>query len=182
MSVKLHFDTAGNIENPTLVLAYKSGNKIGNIFNIDSLVFSEKMINDSSTFEFNVYKKIDDNIYRDWDKLTDFKLLWVPEWDKWFSLTVDTDSSNELVKKCEAISLGDAELSQIKLYNIEINTEDDIARDAYIPTVLYNPENKEGSLLDRIMEKTSYTIKHVDKSIASIQRTFKFDNKTLIKS
>lgn len=182
MGVKMHFDTAGNVENPTLVLAYKNGRKIGNIFNVDSLVFSDTL-NDGSTLSFQTHKQIDNNIYRDWDKLNDFKLLWIPEWDRWFSINVELDADDETIKKVEGKSLGESELSQTNLHGIEINTEADIARDDYtIPTTFYNPEHPEASLIDRILkDKAShYTLKHVDASIMDIQRTFSFDNTTIL--
>lgn len=136
--------------------------------------------NDSFQLEFQVNKIIDGIEYYLWDKLVDFKLVWCREWDVWFEMYVTVQDDNETVKNIECVSLGEAELSQVNLYNIEINTEDDIARDDYVPTVLYNEKNAEGSLLNRVMNKAPhYSIKHVDASIANIQRTFSFDGKSL---
>ena len=171
MSVKMHFDTAGNVENPTLVLAYKTGRKIGNIFNTDSLNFSDAL-NDGSTISFQTYKQMDGNIYNDWSKLNDFKLLWVPEWDRWFSINVSLDENDTSIKKVEGKSLGESELSQIILRKIEINTDADIAREDYsLPTVFYNIEHPEASLLDRLLKDkgSHYVIKHVDVSLINIQ-------------
>lgn len=182
MSVKMHFDTAGNVENPTLVLAYKNGRKIGNIFNTDSLNFSDAL-NDGSTISFQTYKQMDGNIYNDWSKLNDFKLLWIPEWDRWFSINVSLDENDTSIKKVEGKSLGESELSQIILRKIEINTEADIAREDYsIPTIFYNIEHPEASLLDRLLnEKGShYVIKHVDVSLINIQRIFSFDGTSIL--
>ena len=79
-----------------------------------------------------------------------------------------------------AKSLGEAELAQINLYNIEINTETDIEREDYKPTILFNETDKSASLLSRIMEKAPhYRIRHVDSSIAKIQRTFTFNNTSI---
>lgn len=115
-----------------------------------------------------------------WEQIKDFKLLWVREWDKWFELYVEIDESNDMVKNVSAKSLGEAELSQINLYGVEINTETDISRDDYVPTVLFNINKPNASLLSRIMEKAPhYNIKHVDNSIANIQRTFTFDGTTI---
>lgn len=49
--------------------------------------------------------------------------MWIPEWDMWFETYVEIDEENEDIKKVTGKSLGEAELSQIMLYNIEINTE-----------------------------------------------------------
>ena len=46
-----------------------------------------------------------------------------------------------------------------------------------MPTVLWNANNPQASLLSRITEKAPhYKIRHVDESIKRIQRTFTFDN------
>lgn len=115
-----------------------------------------------------------------WEQIVDFKLLWVREWNKWFEIYVETShESNGITKNVSAKSLGEAELSQINLYDVEINTEIDISRGNYEPTVLYS-ENPEKSLLTRIMDKAPhYTVKHVDRSIRDIQRTFTFNNKSI---
>lgn len=115
-----------------------------------------------------------------WKSITDFKLVWVKEWDRWFEIYVSIDEAESTIKNITAKSLGEAELSQVYLYNIQINTEDDIARDDYVATVLYNPNNKQGSLLHRITEKVPhYHIAGVDESIMNIQRTFTFDGKSI---
>lgn len=115
-----------------------------------------------------------------WEQIKDFKLLWVREWDKWFELYVEIDESNDMIKNVSAKALGEAELSQINLYGIEINTETDISRDDYEPTVLFNANNPNASLLSRIIEKAPhYNIKYVDNSITNVQRTFTFDGTTI---
>ncbi len=103
------------------------------------------------------------------------------EWNTWFEITVELDESNDVIKTVFATELEHAELGQIMLYNIEINTETDIAREDYKkPTVLFDETDPSISLLNRIMEKAPhYEITHVDSSIASIQRTFTFDDISL---
>jgi len=118
-----------------------------------------------------------------WEQIKDFKLCWVREWNSWFELKVDTTDGTGITKTVSATSLGEAELSQINLYNYEVNTETDIERDDYVPTVLFNENNPKASLLNRILEKAPhYTIAHVDFTIANIQRTFTFDNKSIYDS
>lgn len=179
MAIKIKFDSANKIQTPTFVLATRTGRKLGNIpaYNIS---FSDSL-NACSELFFKVNKVNNGIEYAHWDKLKDFRLVWCKDWDIWFEIYVEIDSTKGLVKNVSAKSLGEAELSQINLYDIEINTEDDIAREDYkIPTVLYNPEHPEASLLHRIMEKAPhYHIDHVDSSIANIQRTFSFNNTSL---
>lgn len=179
MAIKINFDPSKNPEPPTLVLAKRNGDKLG-MLPARSINISDSM-NDASEIVFNVYKYENGVKCNLWDDITDFKLVYCVEWNMWFEITVELDESIESVKTVSCTSLGHAELSQIMLYDIEINTEEDIARDEYeIPTVLYNPEHPEASLLNRIMEKAShYRIVHVDDTIADIQRMFSFDDTSL---
>ncbi len=167
---------------PTLVLMTKGGNKIGTL-PASSIVFRTSM-REYSEFSFDICKDKCADL-EVWDKLVDFKLLWAVEWNKLYELKINLKESTETVKSIEARSLGESELSQINLYNIEINTEADISRDDYKPTILYcaksdNNFSKYDSLLTRITEKVPhYEIKAVDASIANIQRTFTFDGKSI---
>ena len=176
--MKIKFDSTHNALTPTLVLATRNGDKLGvipaaNISAADSF-------NSNFDLQFNVNKFENGVRCHIWDDIVDFKLAWCREWDTWFELYVSVSDDNETVKTVTGVSLGEAELSQIMLYNIEINTEDDIARDDYKPTVLFDEENPSASLLHRIMEKAPhYTVTHVDTSIAKLQRTFTFDGTSL---
>lgn len=130
------------------------------------------------TLSFNVPEK--SNVTDFWDLIKDFKLVWAKEWNRWFEAAVEISESDSTRKNVTLTSLGEAELSQINLYDIEINTEDDIDRDDYVVTTLFNETNHKASLLHRILEKAPhYVINHVDSSIANIQRTFSFDNQSI---
>lgn len=179
MPLRINFDITNNPENPTFVLAHRNGRKLGEI-TAKNIVVKDSMTNHSE-ISFRVMKFIDNEKNVLWDKITNFKLLWHQEADLWFEIYVEIDESNETIKNVSCIQLGQAETSQIMLYDIEINTENDIARDDYVnPTILYDKDNPESSLLHRIMEKAQhYSILHVDNTIAKIQRTFTFDNISL---
>lgn len=184
MAVKLLFNPSGtgNIEpivkTPTLVIAKKSGEKLGAIPSTN--IRFECNLNSANTIDFKVYKTRNGVNFERWDEVKDFRLLWVKEWDMWFEMHIDTTQSNSLEKNVNCTAIGEAELSVIRLYNIEINTENDIDRADYVQTVLYNELNPDGSLLHRILEKAPhYTIKHVDESIANIQRMFTFDDTSI---
>lgn len=182
MAIKIDFDAAHNPQPPTLVLAKKNGDKLG-ILNAKEIELTDSM-NDKSEITFKVYKFIDGNKDCLWDEIVNFRLIYCVEWNQWFEITVETDETTETIKTVTCTELGCAELSQIMLYDIEINTEDDIARDDYkIPTILYNPEHPEASLLNRIIEKAPhYTIEHVDSTISKIQRTYSFDDVSIYDS
>lgn len=176
MSIKIKFDSAHNPEVPTLILAKKNGDKLGKI-DAKSIEVSDSL-NDASEISFNVYRYADGEECNLWNQITDFKLVYCVEWDMWFEITVETDESDETIKTVSCTQLGNAELSQIMLYDIEINTEDDIAREEYErPTVLFRTDYPDASLLHRIMDKADhYSIVHVDNTIAKIQRSFSFND------
>lgn len=179
MAIKIRFNVQNLPIEPTLILASRSGNKYGkiNVRNINLAGYLQQ----PDEFNFDVYKKLDDgSVDPLWDKIKDFRLIYCKEWDKWFQLTVDISESTEIVKTVSVKGLGEAELSQINLYGIQINTEEDIEREDYAPTVLYNPSNYDGSLLHRMLQKApNYTINHVDSTIAGLQRTFEFDSTSI---
>lgn len=179
MAVKINFDTNYNAEYPTIVLGTKGGRFLGAIPVCD-LQFEDNM-NSPSQMQFTVYKT--DTQDKIWNEIQNLRLIWVKEWNTWFEIEVEVKDEEGITKEVTATSLGEAELSQINLYNIEINTESDIARDDYTPTVLFNKQNPNSSLLHRIMEKIPhYSIGHVDESIAKIQRTFSFNDKSIYDS
>lgn len=178
MAVKIEFDKAGNIIYPPVVLMTRGGRVYG-VVSKHGVRFKDCM-EDASELYFSVDKGENPDLI--WKNLVDFKLLFVPEWKTLFECQIDLeDNVDEMVKNVTAKSLGESELSQINVYDLEINTEDDIARDDYKKTVLYNAEDPDASLLDRLLEKAPhYDIKHVDDRIASIQRSFSFNDKTIL--
>ena len=181
MAIKIDFDAAHNPQSPTIILAKKNGDKLGRIDAVE--IESIDSMNDAAEISFKVYKTVDENKNNLWDEIINFRLIYCLEWNQWFEITVETDEDTQTVKTVTGTNLGCAELSQIMLYDIEINTEDDIAREGYDkdhPTIFYNPDRPSSSLLHRLMEKAPhYTIGHVDSTIAKIQRTFSFDDKSI---
>ena len=180
MAVNIKFDLTGNPELPTIILANRNGNKLGQLqVNAESVDLSDKF-NDASEISFTVNKYIDEKPTPLWDKLVDFKLVYCKEWDLWFEIKVELDEETETVKTVFCTQLGQAELSQIMLYDIEINTEEDIARDDYKISILWDKNNPKSSILDRMLEKAPhYSIIHVDDTIKDIQRSFSFDSTSI---
>ena len=176
--MKLTFDSQHNPLPMTLVLAKKDGTKLGALPAHHLKVAAE--FNSVWNLEFSVYKKECVGKLDIWDDIVDFKLLWLKEFDLWFEIHVQTGDGNVCVKHVSAKSLGEAELSQTKVFNLEVNTETDIERDDYKPTVFYDTTDKSSSLLDRILSKAPhYSITVVQSSLRNIQRTFSFNGTSI---
>lgn len=180
MAINIKFDLSGNPEPPTIILANRNGNKLGQLkVNEDSVELSDKF-NDASELSFTVNKYTDGRLTPLWDKLVDFKLIYCKEWDLWLEAKVELDEKTESVKTVFCTQLGQAELSQIMLYDIEINTEEDIEREDYKISILYDENDPKSSILNRMLEKAPhYSILHVDDTIKNIQRSFSFDNTSI---
>lgn len=180
MAINLKFDLLGNPEPPSIVLASRNGNKFGQLdVNVESIDVLDKL-NGASELSFTLNKYIDGELTPYWDKVVDFKLIYCPEWDMWFEIKVELDEATETVKTVFGTQLGQAELSQIMLYNIEINTEADIERDDYKTSILCDENNPKSSILHRLLEKAPhYSIAYVDETIQRIQRQFSFDGTSI---
>ena len=180
MSMKIKFDTSGNPEIPVLVLSSQRGDNFGAIPYFTDLKITDNLKTASELY-FKVLKTYDKEEFRYWDEIHNFRLIYVPDWDKYFVITLEINESNSIEKVVTANSLQEVELGQLLLHNVEINTETDISREDYIRTVLYNSGEPKGSLLNRLIKDkaSNYTILHVDDSIKNIQRSFSFDDTSI---
>ena len=178
--VKLNFDVTKNVEDFTFVLSTRNFTHLGQLNTAVNVVY-KRNLNAANEIQLDVYKEWDGISCYVWDMIVALKLLYVPELDEYFEIDVPMDETDSDIKHISGVSLCEAELSQIMLYDVEINTESDILRDEYLkPTTFYNEKEPENSLLNRILEKAPhYRIGHVDESLCKIQRTFEFDNKSI---
>ena len=182
MAIDIKFDLVGNPEPPTIILANRNGNMLGQLkVNNKTIDLADNLV-EPSEFSFTLNKYIDNEITPLWDKVVDFKLVYCKEWDAWFEITVELDEATETVKTVLCTHLGHAELSQLMLYNIEINTEADIERDDYKVSILYDGEDSEASILNRLLKDKAphYQIAYVSPTIATLQRSFSFDGKSIL--
>ena len=113
MAMNIKFDLVGNPEPPTIILANRNGNKLGQLNVNEKTIDLTGRLNDASEFTFTLNKYIDDELNNLWDKVIDFKLVYCKEWDAWFEITVELDEATETVKTVFCTQLGQAELSQI---------------------------------------------------------------------
>lgn len=180
MSMKINFDTSGNPEIPVLVLTSQRGDNFGVIPYFTNLKIADNLKTASELY-FKVPKTSNGEKFKCWDEIHNFRLIYVPDWDKYFVITLEINESNSIEKVITAYLLQEVELGQLLLHNIEINTETDISREDYIRTVLYNSGEPKGSLLNRLIKDkaSNYTILHVDDSIKNIQRSFSFDDTSI---
>ncbi len=180
MSFKLNlFDEP---EYPAIILSTKYHKHLGAIENIDTAGINVNFnMASAQELSFDVYKEMDGKTCSLWDLIVDFKYIFVPEFQEYYEIQISLDEDNKTIKHVTATSACEAELSTRLLRNFECNSEADILRDDYEPTVLYNPNKPDASLLDRVLKDKcpDYTISHVDASIASMQRTFSADNEDI---
>ena len=178
MQIHLNFDPSDKVETPTFILAYKSGQRIGQLTNVYSVKTSDNM-SEAPSFSFSVDKYNNGVITPYWNELTTFKLIYCEESETWFEAKVEYTDSSEVTKQVELTRLGEAELSMVNVYGLEVNTESDIDRDDYVVTKLYN-SNHDGSLLHRILSfAPHYQVAHVDSTVQNIQREFSFSDQSV---
>lgn len=187
----MKFDDEGQIQEYNIVLAKRSHEHLGQLRNITD-VASKVNLSSANEISFIVYKYTDKDQYFNanteqeklkyieplWDEITDFKYIYVIELDEYYEISVENNDENALYKSVTGSSACECELSQSKIYGLEINSEIDIARDDYTtPTVFCDEANPKSSLLHRALSKLpQYSIKHVDASLAKLQRTFSVDD------
>ena len=172
-------DMNNNVVTPTIVLCHRNKHKIGAIYPISEWSITPDMYNKNEC-SFKVYKEVNGIETPLWDKIKDLKVIYIPEYNEYFQISIDKTQTNETVKTITGSNLGVAELSQTMLYDTEINTEDDIARDAYKMAYIYDPADVSNSLLGRILSKAPhYKIKHVDASLCKLVRSFSISDKSI---
>ena len=154
---------------------------LGIITNIDYSTFVYKKGTGGSEASFTVYKTLGENECEFWNELSDLSVIYIKEYDEFFETSInlnESDNGDIVSKSVTCTYLPIAELSQIYLYNVEINTQKDINRDDFTsPTVFYDSSHKQSSLLHRITDKISgyYSIGDVPLTVRNIQRTFSFN-------
>ena len=172
-------DMNNNVVTPTVVLCHRNKHKIGAIYPISEWSITPDMYNKNEC-SFKVYKEVNGIATPLWDQIKDLKVIYIPEYNEYFQISIDKTQTNETVKTITGSNLGIAELSQTMLYDIEINTEDDIARDAYKMAYIYDPTDISSSLLGRVLSKAPhYKIKHVDASLCKLVRSFSMNDKSI---
>lgn len=127
--------STNEIEMPTLILQNRNFDNIGSINEASDFNYKENF-NSPNEASFTVYKDLETI----WDDIIDHKIVYIPEYQERFEITVSVNEEDSISKSVTLTSLCEAELGQIILRDIEINTENDIERSDYdenFPTVFY---------------------------------------------
>lgn len=169
---KILFNSQGLIETPTLLLQHKNFETIGNggVTNVSGLTYKSNF-NDANEVSFKIHKFNNEKKHPLWDSMVDFKIIYIPQLHERFEISVTTseEDPNDVSKSITGTSLCEAELSQITLRNVQINTETDMTNPLYdenFPTILYrDPEEYDSvenlaiwakSKYDYLRDKTAY--------------------------
>lgn len=173
---KLQFDVNNQVEQPTIVLCENNYKKIGNLNSVTDIAYKDNM-NPANSLSFTVHKHRDNNeLCSLWNKITDFRIVWIPEFNEYFQISVSINETDEIIKNVTATALCEAELSQINIYNLDINSDNDIKFNNYERTSFYNPSNTSLSLLHRILSRVPhYKINHVDDTLKNEKRIISAD-------
>lgn len=178
----------GIVEDYTIVLCTRDKRKLGQLTGIQGVTYKGNFnsahemsfsiskhdllkFNGNVDYDIQRYQKIKEEL---WKQIQDLRLIWVKELNRYFEIKVRTnDSAVNVVKHITATHLCEAELSQLLLENIEINTENDaLYQNEESLTFFYNPDNTKYSLLHRILSDKAphYKIKYVDKSLWKLKK------------
>ena len=169
---KVLFNSQGIIETPTLLLQHKNFETIGNggVTNVSGLTYKNNF-NDANEVSFKIHKFNDEKKHPLWDSMVDFKIIYIPQLHERFEILVTTseEDPNDVSKSITGTSLCEAELSQITLRNVQINTETDMTNPLYdenFPTILYRDLEEYDSVenlaiwakskYDYLRDKTAY--------------------------
>ncbi len=180
--VELKQNLFHELDVPVIILATKYHKHLGVIETIDpASVNCDFNMAACQEIAFDVYQELDGHRCTLWNSIEDLKYIYVPDYQEYYEITVSMEEDQKSVKHIVGRSACEAELSQRLLRSFECNTESDILREDYAPTVFYHPQKEEASLLHRVLHDKcpDYTIAHVDASLANIQRSFSCDGTSI---
>jgi len=158
----IHLDkNTSKLSNPELLLMTKDFQKIGKLGEYTNWNVSV-LGNSVDEISFDVAKYVDGKKNPLWDKITDLKVVEVMKYGR-FEISVTYTDNTKTVKSVHGYSL-ETELAQLYLNDFHVNDDDamtmemteynkdDFDKDGnFIPTVFYNPDDKNHSLLHRVI-------------------------------
>ena len=178
-SFKFDVDFLNNLEKPIIYIAKQNKSFIGSVAVYDDL---------SLTFNLNAYQTATFKIYRDingehqkyFNDFTENRLIMI-QGIGWYKIHVETNIENTGISKTISATSLECVLGYKRLIDFQVNSDDlesdDDADDKYAGTIFYNPGDPNKSLLNRVLNVApSWSVGHVDSSLANKQRTFDIDD------
>ncbi len=175
---------------PTLVLESKDKTPLGVLDGAADITY-KKNLNSANELSFTLYKCLDGKQNPLWNALNDLKNIYIPEFKERFAIKVSCQEEVQETKAVTGTSLCEAELGQILLRGLEINTEQDLKNNTskrYQTTVFYRDilysdsdeaaeDKKKHSLLHRVLgnHASHYKIGTIDQSLKDLAFTFSAD-------
>lgn len=173
-SFNLPVDFLNNLEKPIIYIAKKDKTFLGavSIYDDLSLTFN---LNAFQTASFKIYRDINGKKYEHYGDFQEDRLIMI-QGISWYKIHVETNIENTGISKSITANSLECTLCNKRLIDFECNTGE-ILYDDYVKTIFYNPTNPKGSLLNRVLNVApSWSVGHVDATLASKQRSFDVDD------
>ena len=173
-SFNLPVDFLNNLEKPIIYIAKKDKTFLGavSIYDDLSLTFN---LNAYQTASFKIYRDINGKKYEHYDDFQEDRLIMI-QGISWYKIHVETNIENTGISKSITANSLECTLCNKRLIDFECNTGE-ILYDDYVKTIFYDPANPKGSLLNRVLNVApSWSVGHVDATLASKQRSFDVDD------
>ena len=173
-SFNLPVDFLNNLEKPIIYIAKKDKTFLGavSIYDDLSLTFN---LNAYQTASFKIYRNINGKKYEHYDDFQEDRLIMI-QGISWYKIHVETNIEDTGISKSITANSLECTLCNKRLIDFECNTGE-ILYDDYVRTIFYDPSNPKGSLLHRVLNVApSWSVGHVDASLADMQRSFDVDD------
>lgn len=173
-SFNLPVDFLNNLERPIIYIAKKDKTFLGavSIYDDLSLAFN---LNAYQTASFKIYRDINGKKYEHYDDFQEDRLIMI-QGISWYKIHVETNIEDTGISKSITANSLECTLCNKRLIDFECNTGE-ILYDDYVKTIFYDPTNPKGSLLHRVLNVApSWSVGHVDASLANKQRSFDEDD------
>lgn len=173
-SFNLPVDFLNNLEKPIIYIAKKDKTFLGAVSIYDDLSFTFNL-NAYQTASFKIYRDINGKKYEHYDDFQEDRLIMI-QGVSWYKIHVETNIEDTGISKSITANSLECTLCNKRLINFECNTGE-ILYDDYVKTIFYDPANPKGSLLNRVLNVApSWSVGHVDATLANKQRSFDEDD------
>lgn len=173
-SFNLPVDFLNNLEKPIIYITKKDKTFLGavSIYDDLSLTFN---LNAYQTASFKIYRDINGKKYEHYDDFQEDRLIMI-QGTGWYKIHVETNIEDTGISKSITANSLECTLCNKRLIDFECNSGE-ILYDDYVKTIFYDPINPKGSLLNRVLNVApSWSVGHVDASLANKQRSFDEDD------